>query len=179
LSYAPLASDWTAYHTPESVRREFVPKAIEWRPLLDKPSEPHPLLNAAMDEALTRIALVSDGAVTRFGAEWINGRRVADTPSSDLATTLEQLGTAYMLCWTHRSRLAVIKEARAEAKRLRYGPERSKVQGTKEWREKIANDPRPCGVLASVYGVSATTVKRIKKDAGTSAPRGRPKRSTA
>ncbi len=154
-----------------------------------------------MDEALRRIILISDGAVASYKAppqvvrgivdradakqrlladarEYCHTGKVSQSkePQSDLATDIDDLGERFQACKTHRGRLMLIKEAQALSDRLRYAPDRSMVRGTKEWREAIAHDPRTCRVLATIYGVSFGTVRRIKKDAGTLARHGRPKK---
>jgi hypothetical protein len=202
MTHEPLASNWTAYHTPESVRRAELPAGhVERRPLLDKPSEPRPIINALMDEALLRIMLVSDGAVSSYEPLEIVKERVDRTvpmqralaaaasynhagktqgtraPTSALLKTVERLGTDFTQSRTHRARFEVIKEAQTTAIRLKHAPWRA-IRGDDEWKQKVADDPRSCRVLAVVYGVGVTTVKRIKKDAGTSRAQGRPKRST-
>src|ERR1017187_9585230 len=104
-----------AFHTTETQRREWAPgyerpDVLKRRPLLDSPSEPHPMLSALMDEALLRIMLVSDGAVMALRAR-VTGSRSASTPSSDLAIIIDELGEHYGACKTHRRRIVVIKEA--------------------------------------------------------------------
>lgn len=167
LSAIAHTQDWTAFHTTEAERRDWAtgyerPEALKRRPLLDKPSEPHPILSSLMDVALLRVMLVSDGAVMAL-RERTSGSRTASTPTSDLAAVIELLGWRFGQCKTHRARLAVIKEAQDEADRLRYAPDRSVVQGTQEWRAAIAKDSRSSRVLAGVHGVSHMTIARIKK----------------
>lgn len=160
-------SDWTAFHTSETHRRDWAPgyerpESLARKPLLDQPSEPHPILSLLMDEALMRIMLVSDGAVMALKVR-VTGSRRESTPSSDLAVVIDSLGERYGKCKTHRKRLVVIKEAQDTADRLRHAPNRAMVRGTNEWGEAISRDPRSCRVLASVYGVDFSTISRIKK----------------
>ena len=158
--------DVDAYHTPESIRREFRPEdALDRRPLLDTETEPHPILSALMDEALLRITLTSDGRAMAL-TERISGSHAGTlAPTSDLATELDQLSSRFMRCKTHRARLYAIKDAQAVADRLCYAPDRSVIRGTVEWRQAIAKDARSCRVLASIHGVNASTISRIKKQA--------------
>ena len=168
---------WPAYHTTETSRRASCPEAsahVEWSSLLDNPSEAHPLLNWLMDEALGRILRVSDGGVSGLKPRISVRRAESHEPSSDLAVIVDYLGGRFMACKTHRTRLLVIREAQAVAVRLRYAPDRSLVRGTKEWREAIARDPRSCRVVARTYGIGETSVRRIKREAGTLGLRGRP-----
>jgi hypothetical protein len=165
LSHAALASDWTAFHTTETDRREWSPgyERVERRPLLDKPSDPHPILNALMDITLNRIMLVSDGAIMALKERTTGSHATSVTPTSDLATVIDDLGSRFTQSKTHRRRLTIIKEAQTTADRLRFSPDRSKVRGTKEWREAVASDSRSCRVLATVYGVSKSTISNLKK----------------
>lgn len=156
--------DWTAYHTSETVRREFLPADhIERRPLLDKPSDPHPILNMLMDEALMRIMLTADGAVMAL-KERVTGSSSPQAPTSDLAAIIDDYGERFTTCKTHRRRLQIIKEAQSTAVRLRYSPDRSLIHGTTEWREAVAKDDRSVRVLANVYGVGKSTIARIKSE---------------
>ena len=174
---AGVIGSWPAYHTTERSRRAWCPEASarpERSPLLDNPSDPHPLLSWLMDEALCRILLVSDGGIVALEPR-VSGRRAeSHEPSSDLAVIVDDLGGRFMACRTHRARLLVIREAQAVADRLRYAPDRSLVRGTTEWREAIARDSRSCRVLARAYGIGETSVRRIKREAGTMGLRGRP-----
>lgn len=135
-------------------------------PVLDTPSERVPLLDRLMDEALRMAALTADGSVMRLQVRIRGGGGGSDsTPMSDLGRTLDRLTEDYTSCKTHRARLRVIKEAQDTVTRLRYAPDRSRVRGTREWKEAIAADARPCRKLAVVYGVSHMTIARIKKAA--------------
>lgn len=161
-----LAQEWPAFHTTEKDRREWygTPDAPQRTRLLDNPSDPHPILSALMDEALLRILLTADGRSQAL-TERVTGSREASAPTSDLATVLDNLAGRFTGCKTHRARLLVIKEAQDTADRLRFAPDRSKVRGTPEWRQAIARDSRSMRVVAAVYGVNASTVCRIKKQA--------------
>lgn len=174
-----LAQDHEPFHTTHQQRNDWVPWAdddrVARRPLLDKPTDPHPILTLLMDEALTRILLTADGAVAALKERTTGAYADTMAPRSALAADLEELNAAYQKCKTHRARLMVIRHAQTVADALRP-IDRSRVHGTTEWREKVAHDMRPCRILAGVYGVSESTVKRIKRSAGTSSHPGRPKR---
>lgn len=162
-------ADWEAYHTPEKVRREFFTyddsssSALDYKPVLDHPSEPHPILSALMDEALLRILLTADGRAQTLTERVTGSHPGTMAPTSDLAATLDALSRDFMRCRTHRARLVIIKAAQRTADRLRHAPDRSKVRGTAEWRQAIAADPRKFRAIAAVYGVSISTVSSIKK----------------
>ena len=117
--------------------------------------------------------LVSDGAVAALKVR-ITGTHDAQAPTSDLAAIIDSLEERYEGCKTHRKRLLIIKEAQDTADRLRHAPNRSMVNGTKEWREAIAQDSRSCRVLAGVYGVSHMTISRIKKQGVTGLAKRKP-----
>jgi hypothetical protein len=170
-----LSADPEAYHTPESVRREFLPEGhLERRPLLDKKTEPHPILDFLMDEALTRILLVSDGAVAALKKRTtgskptsadLRRRQAAKDVPLDLVGIIDNLDARYEQCKTHRARLAVIKEAQTVAVALRYAP-RSEQRGTVEWKATIGRDIRSCRIVAGVYGVSLRDVVAYRKTYG-------------
>jgi hypothetical protein len=154
-----------------------------------------------MNEALTSILLVSDGAVGNYDAPpaILKGRvdgtdplqralaNVGDynhkgkrteyrQPTSYVADQIDHLDRLFRSCRTHRQRLMVIQGARTMAIRLKHAPWRAIRGDGVEWKQKVADDPRPGPVLAVVYGTSESTVKRIKQEAGTNGPRGRPKK---
>lgn len=141
-------------------------------PLLDRPSERVPLLDRLMDSALTVILLTADGSTTSLAVKVSGGSSSSRAPVSGLVAELDELGERYTSCSTHRARLRVIAEAQALGYRLRFAPDRSKVQGTVEWRAAIVADSRSCRELESVYGVGYRTIARIKKAAksGDSSP---------
>lgn len=157
--------DWPAYHTPHSVRREHVPAALDKSRILDKPSAPHPILSLLMDDALRIILMTSDGGVAALKERTTGSKAGTIAPTSALAATVDELGSRFGQCKTHRARLAVIKEAQTTADRMRYAPDRSQVRGTAEWREAISRDPRSCRVLAVIHDVNFSTISRIKKAA--------------
>lgn len=170
LSAIAREQDWTAYHTPESVRREELPEGyVERSRLLDKPSDAHPILSALMDETLLRIMLVSDGAVMALRERTTGSKAGTMTPSSELATIVNELDQRFERCKTHRARLTVIKQAQSIGVRLRYAPDRSLIRDTEEWREAVAADSRSCRDLAEIWGVSHMTIARIKKQAAKAA----------
>ena len=158
-------ADWQevdAYHTPHSTRREHVPAALDYKPILDKRTEPHPILNMLLDDALRAILMVSDGGVATLKARVTGSKPGTISPTSELSGIIDELGSRYMGCRTHRARLAVIKEAQATSDRLRFAP-RSEQRGTREWKETIAMDSRPCRTVASVYRVSLRDVVAYRK----------------
>ncbi len=165
-SLTPL-TEHEPYHTSDAQQHDWYgqPDAPRRTHLLDKPSSPHPILNQLMDEALTRILLVSDGAVMALKERTTGSKVGTIEPTSWLASVVHELDTRYEKCKTHRARLVVVKDAQDVADKLRYAPDRSKVRGTAEWREVIATDPRSTRVLAAVWGVSHMTIARIKKQA--------------
>lgn len=162
-----MAQDWQAHHTTTQEVHEWygTPDAPRRYPLLDQPSEPHPILDMLMDEALLRILLTSDGKAQALTERVKSSHAGTMAPTSDLAGVLDMLSGRFLKCKTHRARLLVIKDAQMTADRLCYAPDRSKVRNTPEWREAIASDPRPVRVLATVYDVGKSTIARIKKDA--------------
>lgn len=181
MSATAQTADWTAFHTTEQERREWASNyqpALDRSPLLDEPSEPHPILSALMDGALSRILLVSDGAVMPLRERTTGSQSPPSAPTSDLAALLDELGNRFSQCKTHRRRLEVIKEAQVTAVRLVYSPDRSKIHGTKEWREAIAHDSRDNETIALDHGITDRTVRNIRKEFGTMRANGRPKRKT-
>lgn len=163
-----LAQDWDTFHTTHQQQHDWYgpPDATKRRPLLDKPSEPHPILNMLMDEALTRIMLVSDGAVASLKIMiHKKGSRDAVEPHSDLATIVDNLDGLFLACRTHRQRLAVIKGAQEMSVRLRYSPKSDiLVRGTRGFRLALAKDPRPQRVVAADYRVSSKTISAARKE---------------
>lgn len=139
--------------------------------LLDTPTPPHPILDALMHSALLRIMLTADGATPATEPRMERTPRgdsgtalhPSRIPHSALAREVDALWIPYVHAGTHRKRLALIREAQGRSDALLYAPDRSKVRNTKEWREAISADPRPCRVVAQVYGVHYSTVSRIKK----------------
>lgn len=170
MSATAQTQDWPAHHTSESVRREFLPTGhIEWSPRLDRPSEPHRVLQLWLNGTLTQLLLLLDGAtsrgrtnVQRNGKK--GGLRAVHDPTSELAGIVESLDLRFRKSKTTRQRLLVMVDAQSTLNLVRYSPDRSLMRGTREWKEKVAHDARPQRVLASVYGVSQPTVCRIKKE---------------
>lgn len=158
------SQDFDAYHTPESVSQAERPEGwLARRPLLDKPSPPHPILSMLMDEAMCRIMLTSDGATAALKQRTTGSKPGTIAPTSSLAGEIESLGERFHASKTNRKRLELIKEAQETADRLRYAPDRSLIRGTPEWKEAIMRDPRSCRALAAIWDVSHMTIARLKK----------------
>lgn len=161
--------DFEAYHTPESVRQEFLSDdEIEtWKRKhkgthLDKPSAMRPVLRFSMEEVLLRISLTSDGAVAAL-KQRVKGTKDPSAPKSDLEALVADLDKRFYEAKTDVARLLILNEARRTLILLQFAPDRSKVRGTPEWRQAIISDPRSCRVLAGVWGVGKDTIARIKK----------------
>lgn len=160
--------DWQdvdAYHTSEAVSQAERPEGwLQRRPLLDRASDQHPILTQLMDEAMTRIILTADGAVMPLEKR-TTGTKDPSAPTSSLAALVDEFDRRFLGCKTHRQRLEVIKQAQATANRLRYAPKSDiAARGSKEWRQLIANDPRPRRVIAADYRVSSKTITAIRKE---------------
>lgn len=164
---AEASQDFDAYHTPESVSQAERPEGwLARRPLLDKLSDPHPILNMLMDEALTGIMLTSDGAVMSL-KQRTTGTKEQNAPTSNLAALLDELAGRFSGCKTHRRRLEVIKEAQFVLQRLRYSPKSDiLLRGSAEWRKALATDPRPQRVVTADYRVSSKTITAARKEFG-------------
>lgn len=158
--------DVDAHHTTEAISRAERPAGyVARQPLLDKPTDSHPILSQLMDEALCRIILTSDGAAVALRARTTGTRERSQAPSSDLAAIVDELDKRFEGCRTHRARLVVIKDAQETADRLRYSPKSEiLIRGTVEWRQALANDPRPRRVVAADYRVSSKTITACRKE---------------
>lgn len=160
--------DW-AFRTPYAWTQEFTDtpgRALERRPLLDRPSERHPILDALMDEALRRMLLTSDGATVKLSARIRDGGGGGSSrPSSGLAGEIENLWEDYSRCRTHRQRLVVIRAAQEAVDRIMYARQADPrlVRGTLEWKQRIAADPRPRRIVAHYFGVSSKTITAARK----------------
>ena len=174
VTYNRDTNDAKAWHTSTQMSVELggVPDKDRPRrrdPVLDTPSEPNPLLTALMHHALLGIYLRSDGGTTRYevagkGRGKPNGSSTA--PTSGLAYEIGELERDFTRARTHRIRLRVIKEAQAIGRRLAQAPHPSRIKGTKEWRRRLANDPRPRRAVAADFGVSSKTITAAKKEFG-------------
>lgn len=136
------------------------------RNLLDAPSDPNPLLDALMHNALLGIYLRADGGTAKFDQAGKGRGKPGGSsraPVSGLWADLEALERAYRQSRTHRHRLLVIREAQqlvvAHSK-----TDPSQVRNTPEWRLRIARDPRPRRQIAKDYCVSSKTITAIRKE---------------
>lgn len=159
-----LAEDWQdvePFHTTETLRRIYAPGCNEYRPVLDHRSDDNPMLRLTLNEVLTEIMMISDGAVAALKIR-VAGSKDPVEPRSFIEATIESIFAEYEQCRTHRQRIEVIKAARLTALRLQFAPRRA-IRGEDEWKQEIVNDPRPYRVLVGVYGVSLGTIASIKK----------------
>lgn len=166
LSTEHITDDTWAFHTPHTWRVEYVDDLSRARGrsrLLDARSDPHWLTDLLMHEALRRLMLTSDGHAMPLREQVTSSRTQTTVPSSTVAAELDRLWDLYTGAWTHRKRLAAVKEAQDTVLRLQFAPDRSKVRGTQEWKDALASDPRPLRIVASVFGVSHQTVANYRR----------------
>lgn len=136
---------------------------IPWCDRLDLPSDSSPILTALMQGALLRLFLLSDGRVASL-RERVHGSGDGPLgPGGDGGEPWHKLAREFDRCKTHRRRLFLIHEAQERWIEAAHAPERGMVRGTREWKEAIGGDARSGRVLARVYGVSETQVRRLKK----------------
>lgn len=158
-------------------------------PSLTRTSERVPLLDDLFEHALRLIGMTADGATTNYApTEFLPGRADRTTamgralaesggvkakaakgtvaPRSGLADEIAWLEQAYTTCRTHRARLTVIKGAQDIGRRLLIAPKADPklVKGTREYRERVAADTRPCRTVAQAYSLSLRDVVAYRKE---------------
>lgn len=163
------------YHTSEKLARELGRaqerddlEFIQLRRSLSQPSEPDSALDLTLARCLDVLYALGDGGVFGYNRERIKGGESDGIPTSDVLREIQAIQRRYDRCSNNFDRLLVVGHAWVQVILAQYAPSRSKVKGTAEWREAIANDPRSTRVIAAVYGISHQTVARIKRQAGTS-----------
>jgi hypothetical protein len=182
LSTAAVAADQTVSLAPEDeARRQIILKIQKESPRLEEPSELEECLLWTYRRERRQFEILLDGAT--FKANAIDPdrhqKKHADSRGpgpSDLLEILDQLDLRFFGCKTRLRRLVAIVEMRDARERIKRAPEACRFHGTREWlaarHAAIASDPRPYGEIAEDHGVSETTVKRIKKKAGTAGRHG-------
>lgn len=186
----------TPHHEGEEARQTAARKGLIHDRAMDRKSEPRPWMNQLMDQALLRIAMISDGATTRYRAmdevrhqgprtssnQSATTHKPARThmsgdtqaPVSALADDIRRLETMYSRSRTHTQRLHVIRAAQSIASSMvRIDPEAAD-RARHEWEQAIVRDTRSTHVIAAAHGISAMTVSRMKKAAGVKATNGAP-----
>lgn len=157
----------TTFLTPGVWRMQFKDSRPPRDPVLDIPSEPHPWLNALMDHAILRLMLLANGAVMPL-TERVTSTRSAKAPGTYNGADVDRLAYKFQRAKTHRERLLIIKAAQDKATVFTHSrsPDPSLVKGTREWRQRLAMDPRPRRVVALDYGASSKTITAAKKEFG-------------
>ena len=132
--------------------------------LLDRPSGSREILNILIADAVTRLYLVADGSTATITHDRVSGGGDQRTKAPTGGEWYHDILTSYYRCRTHRQRLAVILEAQEAHRRLTHSQARdpSLTPKSEEWKQRIAADPRPGKVLADVYGISLSSVRRIQ-----------------
>jgi hypothetical protein len=145
-----------------------VARLIPRSPLLDDQSDPAPIIDRLMNQALTRLALLS--SVPARGVVQIAGLARPFTSGvphvSKYDDDLHGLVAHYGRATTHRRRLMILKavqDAAGVAQSDTMAPERR--IGHAEWRRRIVLDPRSSRVAAPDYGVSHNLIARIRREA--------------
>lgn len=166
--YAPQ-QDWDSFHTPHDWRVTFSDSDPDRRkrdPLLDTPSEPHPLLNIIMDRTLIKLSMIANGATQAWGPD--AGMRPGSKGESREPTATD-VWTVDQLAWdfqygasTHRGRLRIILQAQTMLKRAKA--DSALIRGTAAWKARIAEDPRSARACAADYGVSHTTIAAVRRE---------------
>lgn len=160
-----------AYHTPHELRvlySDSDPNRRQRDPLLDQPTEPHPLIDKVMEHTLNQLALTANGATGAWGPDSAmrkGSKSEASAPTASDVWTVEQLAWDYWYgATTHRGRFRVILEAQQMVRRMRKA-DPSLIKGTEAWKARILEDPRSNRACADDYGVSFETIRRIRKAA--------------
>lgn len=127
-------------------------------------------LDHLMRSVLARIELssvVSAAAIQSADLEVtiVNGNLVASSAPPYVDATHLFFARRYANCRTDDHRRAVIADAMAELRSIRYSRQPNVDRQTVEGRLKIGRDPRPVGTLAYVYGYSERHIHRLRAEA--------------
>lgn len=127
-------------------------------------------LDKIMRSVLARIELVSVVPAAQVKAAAlevtiVNGNPVASSPPPYVDATHLFLARRYAGCRTDDHKRAVIRDALAELRALRYSRHVDVDRETQDGRLQIGRDPRPVGTLAYVYGYSERHIHRLRAEA--------------
>jgi hypothetical protein len=121
-------------------------------------------LDQLMVVALTALELASHTAAASSDSGRIkHGKPGGNQPPYVSAPHLA-LRARYRRARTNQEREALLEEARAELRSIRYA-RRAPAHATKEHRLMIGTDPRPADDVAYVWGCSTGHVYRCRKEA--------------
>lgn len=162
-----LPAVWTRdapFHTPGVWHMQYRDTRRPRDPVLDAPSEPHPILNALMDRVMVRLEMLANGAVMPLTQRVKGGRDELDGPGRYNGSDVTRLARQYYKAPTHRLRLLVIKAAQDKVNAFQFSPGGAEhIRGTEAWKARIAADTRPYNTLTHVYGISKRDVTAYKK----------------
>lgn len=164
---ANLPERWTPdkpFLTPGAWHMQFRDERPPRDPFLDYPSEPHPLLDTLMNDALVRLHMVANGPIAAWDAVRVSGgTRESDSPGTYNGADVDRLSIRYYRARTHRTRLLIIGAAQTKARQATHSPNAMPARGSEEWKARIARDDRPRRVVAAEYGVSPKTITAARK----------------
>lgn len=164
----------TTFHTPTAFHMQYRDERPKRDPLLDYPSEPHPLLDSLLNDALLRLCLVANGPIAAWDSVRVKqGARTSQAPGTYNGADIDRIALRYLKARTHRVRLTIISAAQEKARRLTHSQTAGPERGSAEWRRMIAEDPRPRREITKAYGVSASTVAAARREFGLTRAAGR------
>lgn len=126
-------------------------------------------LDELMGRALRRLTLLSDGkcslaADARGGASGKAGDKILHLGQQDWAWEIRSLRNRYTRASAPETKRDILTETLTTLVRAKYAPQGRGLRGTKEWREKIARDPRRAEVVAIVFEVGRQSVFNYRNE---------------
>ena len=111
-----------------------------------------------------QILMLADGGTMAIDVDRISHGKAGGKPPPPAGTELRKLECRWEGCKTDRDRRGVLEDARdLLAVYTGRKADHRLIPQTKEWKEAIALDERPCRRVAETYGVSKSTVSLYRR----------------
>ncbi len=117
------------------------------------------------ERVMWRYSLVAQAPCASLGNDSTAAKPGSKEPKNPYSPA-DRLRYHFEACQNDTGRRRVISEALDELGHALRSADHSKRKGTVEWKQAIANDPRPSREVARIRGLDHRTVLKYRKDQG-------------
>lgn len=112
-----------------------------------------------------QLIMLAEGGTMAMDRDPVSHGKTGSKPPPPAGVDLRKLEHRWESCKTDRARRSVLEDAR-DLLKIYTGRKADPrlIPQTKEWKQAIAQDQRPCREVADTYGISKNTVIKYRRE---------------